>query len=313
MGNEPAIIENDPRADTIREIVNVALGESATRIALVPEQGNVNVTYDVVTRNGNFIIRVRFDRGELDQFRREKRCAELIRASHNWTPEVIVVGRFGDHGYSVQQKVQGIVASQYEGDMRNIWEQIGRYAAFFHEIQTPGYLRDVFIDAPSSVPWCKSYFSFLGNAADAHLVARALLTTEEFENALDALRPLEDLNFKPTLAHGNLFPKNIIVDSNHRAHIIDWGSCEGHISPLLDLSELFVFDVPQPHIQAYLRGHGLPSNYAEQNWVLLERLKLVRTFMNAHWLCESRSPRETDLLRYVEKTRRSIRRLEEAT
>jgi hypothetical protein len=66
MRYEPEVIKNIPRSDTIREIVSIALGESATRVALVPDQGNVNVTYDVETRNGNFIIRVRFDRGELD-------------------------------------------------------------------------------------------------------------------------------------------------------------------------------------------------------------------------------------------------------
>ena len=313
MRNEPEVIKNIPHGDTIRDIVSTALGESATRVALVPDQGNVNVTYDVETRNGNFIIRVRFDRVELGQFLREKRSAELIRARHDWTPEVMVVGNFGDHSYSVQQKVQGIVASRYQGDMVAIWEQVGHYAAFFHEIQTPGYLRDAFSETPCNIPWCKSYFSFLGRAADAQLVARALLTTNEFENALDALQPLEDLKFKPTLAHGNLFPKNIIVDPNHKAHIIDWGSCEGHISCLLDLSELFVFDIPRHHIQAYLRGHGLPCDYVEQNLVLLERLKLVRNFMNAHWLCESRSPREIDLLRYVENTKKSIQRLKEAT
>jgi fructosamine-3-kinase len=313
MKDEPEITKDIPRDDTIREIVTTALGEPATQVALVREQGNVNVAYDVATRNGNFIVRVRFDRDELGQFLREKRCAELIRAKHDWTPEVIALGRLGGHCYSVQQKVQGIVASQYQGDMGGIWEQVGAYAAFFHEIQTPGYLREVFSDPPSDASWCKSYFTYLGQAADAQLVARVLLKTDEFESALDALRPLEDLKFKPTLAHGNLFSKNIIVDPNHKAHIIDWGSCEGHISCALDLSELFVLDVPQPHIEAYLRGHGLPCDYAEQNSVLLERLRLVRNFMNAHWLCESRSPREIDLLRYVQNTRKSIQRLEELT
>jgi hypothetical protein len=110
MRNKPEVIINVPQSDTIREIVSIALGESATRVALVPDKGCVNVTYDVETRNGNFIIRVRYDCGELGQFLREKRCAELIRARHDWTPEVMVVGKLGAHSYSVQQKVQGIVA-----------------------------------------------------------------------------------------------------------------------------------------------------------------------------------------------------------
>lgn len=307
MGSCPDLVTNVPQAETIKQIVFSALGEPATKIALVDEQGNVNKAYDVTTRSGDVIVRVRFDRDEMHQFIRERYCADVIRTQHDWTPEVIAIGKFERHCYSIQRKVLGTVASQYSGDMVTVWEQVGRYAAYFHAIETPGYLNSMLEGQPvSSRTWCQPYFDFLGVAANSKLVAGGLLTTGEFESALSILSSLKDIEFKPTLAHGNLSPKNIIVDSDGKAHIIDWGSCQGHMAKQLDLSELLAFDTPPDHVQAYLRGHGLATNYEEQNRELLERLKLARCFMNAHWLCESDSPRRNDLLRYVERARSSI-------
>jgi aminoglycoside phosphotransferase (APT) family kinase protein len=306
------ISDNVPRADAIEQIVRTALGESATKIALVPEQGNVNRTYDIETHNGSFIVRVRFDREEIHQFLREKRCAELIRTSHDWTPEIIAIGICEGNSYSVQHKVYGTVASQYHGDMNEIWEQVGRYAQFFHGIKTPGYLYDCFREnsAPEQL-WCQWYFDYLGKAENSRLISRGLLSQREFEAALEALSPLKVMKFEPTLAHGNLSPNNIVVDSKGKAHVIDWGTCQGHMGTELDLSELLAFDTPQDHVRAYLRGHGLPADFAEQHQGLLERLRLARCLTSAHWLCEGESQRETSLLRYVERVQAGLRRLDE--
>lgn len=293
-------------AETVRQIVSAELTESPTKITLVEEQGNVNKAFDITTNSGNFIIRIRFNRHEMQQFIRERYCASLIRTQYDWTPEIVAIGKFEEHCYSIQRKVHGVVASQYKGDMVAIWEQVGNYAAFFHAIKTPGYLNNMMEEEPASNRiWCQSYFDFLGIAANAKLVTQEYLTVTEFDTAIKILEPLKDIEFKPTLAHGNLSPKNIIIDSNHKAHIIDWGSCQGHMAVQLDLSELLAFDTPSDHVQAYLQGHDLPNNYIEQNQELLERLKLVRCFMNAHWLCESDSPRKADLLKYVERVKTS--------
>jgi fructosamine-3-kinase len=312
MGNGPELTTDVPRAETIRQIVVAALGEPATKVTLIPEQGNVNIAYDVDTRHGSFIVRVRFDRDELHQFLRERRCAELIRAEHDWTPQVLAIGKYEKHSYSIQEKVQGTVASQYKGDMNMIWEQVGRYAEFFHGIQTSGYIYDAFREGPAaSGPWCQWYFDYLGEASNSKLITQGLMTQKEFEAALEALAPLKSLEFSPTLAHGNLSPKNLMIDVNHKAYIIDWGTCQGHMGSELDVSELLAFDTPHEHMQAYLRGHKLPADYVEQNQELLERLQLVRCFTSAHWLCETSSQREKSVLRYVEKVRASLRRLRE--
>jgi aminoglycoside phosphotransferase (APT) family kinase protein len=311
MQSEPNLTTDlKRRIDVVCEIVLAALGEAATYIAPVKEQGNVNAAFEISTRSGEFILRAKFDRRDSEQFLREKRCAELIRAMCDWTPKIIAVGEFKEHAYSIQERVGGIVASHYPGDLVEVWEQVGQYAAHFHAVETPGYLRDIFRGpvAPGA-SWCQFYFDFLGSPDVAQLVAQGFLTHKEFSEALEALQPLRELNFRPTLAHGNLSLKNIIVDGSGKAHIIDWGSCVGHMSIPLDLAELLVFDLPEPQLAAYLRGHDLPADYVEQHQLLLERLKLVRCFVNAHWLCEARSQRSADLRMYLEKTRCGLSRL----
>jgi pentatricopeptide repeat protein len=310
MADTVQISDSVSRAEVIQQIVWTALGERATRIVLVPEQGNVNRTYDVETRNGSFIVRVRFDREEIHQFLRERRCAELIRSSYDWTPEIIAVGISEGHSYSIQHKVIGTVASQYHGNINEIWEQVGNYAQFFHGIKTPGYLYDCFGEqtAPEQL-WCQWYFDYLGKAEDSKLISRGFLRQGEFEAALEVLNHLKAMKFEPTLAHGNLSPNNIIVDSARKAHVIDWGTCQGHMGIELDLSELLAFDTPQDHVAAYLRGHELPADFAEQHQGLLERLRLARCLTSAHWLCEGESQRETSLLLYVERVRNGLRRL----
>lgn len=299
-----------PQGEVVRRIVFSALQEPASNITLVEEQGNVNRAYDVMTRSGSVIVRVRFDRDELRQFERERYCADVIRAQYNWTPEVLAIGKFEGHCYSVQRKVFGTVASRYSGDMVAVWEQVGRYAALFHAIETPGYLNAMLGKRPPDpYEWCQPYLDYLGVAEKSKLVADELMTRVEFEAALEIIGSLKNLHFKPTLAHGNLSPKNIIVDSEGTAHIIDWGSCQGHMAELLDLSELLAFETPRAHVQAYLRGHGLPPDYDQRNHQTLECLKLVRCLTNAHWLCDGQSPRRADLLKYVERARSSIQLL----
>ncbi len=194
--------------------------------------------------------------------------------------------------------------------MTDIWEQVGQYSNYFHGIKVVGYIFDVFNDnPPSDTIWCKSYFDKFGGPALPKLVSTNYMTNRELDFALQALEPLKQLKFEPTLAHGNLTSKNIVVDGSGKAHIIDWGSCQGHLATALDIAELMVFKTPHAHIQAYLRGHQLPSDYLEQNVELLDRLQLARFFITANWLCEIDSPRKGDLANYLSGTRTIMKRL----
>jgi fructosamine-3-kinase len=310
MHKSPEQNRDDPRIGLVAEIVEEALGTPATEIVLLVEQGNVNRTYSIATRNGNFILRARFDRNEMRQFICEQQCADLIRKVHDWTPAVVAVGRYGDHCYSIQEEIPGVVASRYPGDMIEVWEQIGQYSKFFHDIRTSGYLFDLFREGPLPEGlWCQRYFDGLGEASSSKLVTRGLLTQGEFESAFEALQPLKNLAFEPTLAHGNLTPKNIMVGPSGKAHIIDWGTCQGHLAIDLDISELFVFGTPPEHVQAYLRGHRLPNDYVEQNFDLIHRLQLVRLFTTANWLCATESSRKNDLANYVAGVKSIVGRL----
>ena len=300
----------DPKIAAVGEILKEALHEPATTIVPIPEQGNVNAAYFADTRSGNFVVRVRFDREEMRQFEREKRCADLIRADHDWTPAVVAIGRHGNHCFSVQERVQGTVASNYQGNLLDVWEQVGRYSRYFHSIKTPGYLFDLFTEAPDPTGiWCQQYFNGLGRSEDAKLVRQGLISEADFERGLIALEPLKQLKFEPTLAHGNLTLKNIIVDTAGKAHIIDWGTCQGHSAVDLDISELLVFKTPAEALKGYLRGHNLPENYLEQNSELLDRLQLARFFTTAKWLCEIESPRKADLATYLVGARLALKRL----
>ncbi|WKZ57073.1 MAG: aminoglycoside phosphotransferase family protein [Bdellovibrionota bacterium] len=309
MTTFPTTERRDTKSATVGEIVKQALGEPASSIFQVPEQGNVNTSYFVDTRSGSFVVRVRFDRDEMRQFEVEKRCAELIRVEHDWTPAIVAIGRYGPHCYSIQERVRGIVASDYQGNLLDIWEQVGRYSRHFHRIRTAGYLSDLFT-APRdpSRPWCQHYFDGLGRPEDAKLVKLGRMTPGDFERGLIALEPLKQLTFEPTLAHGNLTLKNIVVEASGKAHIIDWGTCQGHLATELDISELLVFQTPRESLMAYLRGHGLPVDYIEQNSELLDRLRLARLFTTANWLCEIDSPRGEDLSNYLAGTSAALKR-----
>lgn len=296
--------------ESVRGIVTEALGESPVRVAPVPVQGNVNRSYEAETLSGSFVVRVRFHRQEISDYLNEKQCAEIVRASHDWTPEIVAVGVCAGHAYSIQRKVSGTVATRYQGDLAEIWEQIGRYARVVHAVKTPGYLYNCFSDVPlSEQPWCQWYFDYLGSADDSLLISRGLLSRGEFEAALHALTPLKDLVFEPTLAHGNITLSNIIVDHAHKAHLIDWGTCQGHMGTELDLAELLLFETPAEHVRAYLRGHGLSDSYIDQHRDVLERLQLGRAFTSAKWLCDRKSTGGLNVLSFIEKIRIGVQRI----
>jgi aminoglycoside phosphotransferase (APT) family kinase protein len=307
MMTDVNIYQRPAKIQIVSKIILKALNDVPKHISLIQCQGNVNVAYDVNTSRGDYIVRIRFGKADLNQFEREKCCTDIICDAHDWTPKIINIGLLEGNAYSIQKKVPGVVASMYQGDLSKIWEQVGSYCSFFHNIPVCGYLRDAFrVSTRTEGPWCQEYFDQLGSANNARLVQKGILSQEEFQLGLEALQPLASFNFKPTLAHGNISTSNIIVDYGGKAHLIDWGSCVGHMAIELDLSELLVFNIPQEHIQAYLKGHNLPNNFIELNLELLERLKLARCFINAHWLCESNSSRIEAMNQYIQKTRECI-------
>lgn len=300
------MIQPDQRHDIelrmARELAENVLADSPREVNLLGSQGNVNRTFEVVSDGRELILRVRFNQNDTRQFYSEQRCAELIgEQGCDWTPKVLQVGFQNNHSYSIQEKVSGTVGSAYNGDLCDVWEQVGRYASVFHQFEVPSYLYNIFEAVHEQSPWCQGYFDYLGGCDNSILVKQGILTPDQFQQALAGLEPLLDLKFAPTLAHGNLSLHNLVVADDGKVHIIDWGTCQGHLAEQLDLAELLVFDVPEIHIASYLKGHNLPDAYIQSNELLLERLKLARVITSANWLA-SMGKRELDLHKYIEKT-----------
>jgi len=313
LSNDRRSVFTVQHADIVREALEDGLSARPTAVREVTHQGRINHSFDIATSEGDFILRLKLncEGTGVTEHQREKGCADLVCERCDGTPEIISVGNIGPHSYSFQRKIDGIRGVEYTGDLRPVWYQIGEYAAEFHQIEVPGYNYDVFGNNPTSPdkPWCQWYFDYLTDPNESKLSSSGTLTPAEFQKAIGVIESIVPWEFTPHLCHSDLKKENIIVTSQGKAYIIDWGAAQGHMALSMELAELFKSDIPQEHIEAFCMGRGISPKYLSENAREIDTLQLVRVLLASEWA--SRSMPNTDPLfkSYVRKLQELLTRI----
>ena len=224
--------------------------------------GLTNLVFAVDHPEGEMVVRLAPSAERIGGFLKEQWAIQRARDAGIPVPEVLEVGNgIGEAPYMIARRVRGEPATTHP-ERVPILREAGRLAAAINAIPTDGW--------GATFDWSHNRLS--RNASWEAFLHRELCV----DDRLDALRRLADLDdararrlraalralagTAPTLAHGDLRLKNLIVDARGAiVAVIDWDECRSAPAPWWDLS-IALHDLSIDEKRAFVEGYGLEAD-----------------------------------------------------
>ena len=261
-----------------RKVVKHHFGKSLEKIEFKPA-GKTNFVFDVVTKDGNFIIRIANTRAKLNDFMKEQWASQKALSIGVPVPEILEVGHeIIPLPYMLQQKIEGQEAIHHP-DRLKILQKLGKYARMIHTIPTTGFGK-VFDWSKNKLSKKKTWVEFLEKEL---LVAEGLKFLQENDilpkkkiNRLNKeYEKLKKWKITPSLNHCDLRLKNVIVNEKGEIKaIIDWEDCSSNCAPYWDLS-IALHDLSIDGKQKFLEGYELDLEEFRKKYFALTLFNII--------------------------------------
>ncbi|MEM6342275.1 MAG: aminoglycoside phosphotransferase family protein [Bacteroidota bacterium] len=244
--------------------------------------GVVNQVFEVRGQQGQYIIRLNEATSELE-YQKEYWCLERVASLGIPTAKVLARGLFAGHCYMIQAKIPGQNGKQSGAAQQAlIWQALGRYARKFHQVKR------IEVAAVEEAEFHHDWFARLRynleelNPADS-LLARRIFTPQEYQRIRQALERLLNKKFQSGLVHGDLCPRNVIVEKDQVA-LIDWGTAEINVVPHNEIGVLLMSGEASPEAFAYfLEGMGISDSAFQEMKPDILLLNLLHQLDKYRW------------------------------
>ena len=196
----------------IQEIFRKELNATIQSYREIEGLGSVNLIFDVRVGNENYILRMNDDHNKQIEYKKETWCLNEIARHNIPTSKVLYQGIHDSQLYMIQTKVLGINGTKINSKgKKNIWKTLGQYAKINHQINR---IKDREVEENE---FHKDWKSRLQYNLDELNKNDSLLKNKTFSQleqklAKSKLTNLKSKNFKVGLTHGDLCPRNVIVN-----------------------------------------------------------------------------------------------------
>jgi hygromycin-B 4-O-kinase len=258
-------------------IVEKYFGRPARRI-VYRRSGRTNFVFVVNHIEGQFVVRISPDPERIEAFRKELWATQKVRVAGVPSPEVLEVGSDTDgEPYMITRRVTGVEATHHPQRERIIHE-MGHYARLVNSIHTKNFGSN--FEWTNNGPKHRSWADYLDN--EWEIARRLRLFTKHkilSQRALKQLKHVIDetrtMRFKPSLNHGDLRLKNVIVDDDGEiAAIVDWEECLSTMAPQWDLSiSLHDLSIDEKHL--FIDGYGLSNDEVAEMAPLIKAINII--------------------------------------
>ena len=229
---------------------------------VIQNGGLSNFVFLVYHSEGAFVVRLSPEAGRLSSYLKEQWAIAKAREAGIPTPTVLEVGHeIVPHPYMILRKVEGEEATNHPNRIA-ILRELGRYAAIINSIRTNGF-GSIFDWSGNQLSRKDSWREYLNEELNLSrrlqiLSRNRMISQEQLIRLREVLESAEKLSFKPTLNHGDLRLKNVMVDKNGKIlAIIDWENCTSNLAPQWELS-LALHDLSIDEKDEFVEGYGLP-------------------------------------------------------
>jgi aminoglycoside phosphotransferase (APT) family kinase protein len=261
-----------------RAVVEHHFGKTAKR--LTHRSGGLsNFVFEADHAEGEFIIRIGNDAGKIHAYIKEQWAIGRVRALGVPTPEVLEVGSdVVAAPYMIARRLRGNEATHHPARLE-ILREMGHYTRLINTVPTTGYGRS-FDWSANQLSHNATWQAFL--ADELRLDARIdvlrrhrMLRPDQLRRVRNLLQAIGRKRRRPTLNHGDMRLKNVVVDDAGKIlAIIDWEECCSQIAPYWDLS-LALHDLSIDAKQVFLEGYGVSQKEIVAMAPTLRALNLI--------------------------------------
>jgi aminoglycoside phosphotransferase (APT) family kinase protein len=241
--------------------------------------GKSNFVFLVKHPDGEFVVRLSPKPARINSYMKEQWAMSRAHAVGVPTAEVLEVGNeVVPCPYMISRQVKGQVASR-RVERLEILREMGRYAALVNSIETTGF-GGTFDWSSNRLSRNETWKEFL--CKDLRLEERLdilcgshMLSAKQAARVREALQGAEDPPARPTLNHGDLRLKNVILDERGSiTALIDWEHCLSSLAPAWDLS-IALHDLSIDEKHAFLAGYGLRREELARVAPLMKALNII--------------------------------------
>ena len=257
-------------------------------------KGIVNHVY-ILEQSGIKLIARLNDNRASDEFAKEAWCIDKAAVLGIPGPEVLDVGEQGGWHYMLLSHAGDLNGTDYP-DQLELWEWLGKQALKLHAVETSAFgesLED--LSASKDNGGWQKYIAYNLDCLtqDDPLIRLKVYRPEQQETLRTLFKSIAGRNHSLSLCHGDLSPRNIVIDESKTFTLIDWGSAASHVAPYYDMVECISrHGADSREIAAFCKGYGLTdADYLHvkpelKELMVLRAIDLVRYAMD-------RAPQET--------------------
>lgn len=259
-----------------KKIVEHHFGQPPSRI-VYKRSGRTNYVFAVNHVEGQFVVRISPEPEKFEAFRKELWATQKVREVGVPSPEVLAVGNIGSEPYMITRRVTGSEAT-YHPKRDRIVHEIGRYAQIINSIRTTNFGSN--FDWTTNGPQHSTWSEYLDNEWDFERRLRVLkqhkmLSNLQFGRLKKIIDDTRDLRAAPSLNHGDLRFKNVIVDDDGEiTAIVDWEDCLSTIAPQWELS-IALHDLTIDEKDRFIEGYGLDLGQVEEMSPLIKAFNFI--------------------------------------
>lgn len=273
--DRPATIRHYRRL--ANRIVQAHFGAPPSRI-VYKRSGRTNNVFSINHVEGQFVVRISPDLGNLEAFRKELWATQKVRAAGVPSPEVLAVGNdIISEPYMIVRRVTGSEASHHPKRDRIVHE-MGRYAQIINSIRTKNF--GGHFDWETNAFKNRTWPDYLQDEWQIdkrlHVFSQhKILPDSEVKKLVKIIDETKALRIHPSLSHGDLRLKNVIVDDDGEiAAILDWEDCLSTIGPQWELSiALHDLSIDEKHL--FIEGYGLGVEEIEEMAPLIKAFNII--------------------------------------
>jgi aminoglycoside phosphotransferase (APT) family kinase protein len=277
----------------IARIVVDVIGSPVTAVRPIIGRGSVNKVYIAEASGVRYVARLGTEHG-IAQYRKEAWCSLQADELGIPGPVVLGVGETASTAYMLLSYVPGVAGDDVGVDKARLWYALGTYAKRIHSIAVTGFgdrLADP-MHGRFSDTWDRYLTYNIVSLTDQDaLLALGVFSTAESRRIRLVFESLRVAPLRFGLSHGDLAPRNTIVDAMGRVYLLDWGSAEARVVPHHDIAQIQGDSLtsPSPWFDAFLIGYGLTRDEFAALQPEIEAVALLRAIDLARWALD-RSP-----------------------
>lgn len=269
-------------ARQMRELARLVIAHhfgSKPRRIVHKTSGLSNFVFAVGHAEGDFVVRISPKPARIHSFIKEQWAQGAAREIGVPTPEILEIGNeIIGHQFMISRTVAGREAT-FHPDRQTILREMGKYAALINTIPTTGF-GGTFDWSSNQLSRNETWDDFLGKELQLEarlkiLEKQRMLAAPQLEKIRIILQSVSQTNPKPSLNHGDIRLKNVMVDDEGKiTAILDWENSTSNIAPQWELS-LALHDLSIDEKQIFLEGYGLSEKKIREIAPLMTAFNII--------------------------------------